>query len=232
MKEEHKMKLEDISLWYQYKTAVWLDTTSPQSASVHNILKVLRSVRGTINYLSTPVTSGKWLYDQDRKVPFDELIHHNCLEAYDFLDKMSDIDNLLLPSDLTPTLNFKWKQDHFQALWLTIIAEKAKNVYMNDQWEYSNGCTEELVHTFQLKLGPPIHKDVLFFNTKEKESDSILRMKNIKVYDKNRNEITIDQAIHKLNESIPYIESKNHPVDKLIKAKECLEKTKELLQKV
>lgn len=223
------MNLENISLWYDYKTKVWLDHTSPQSASVHNIMKVLRAVRGTINYLSTPVTSGKWLYDQNRKVPFDELIAYNYIEANKFLDEMSDIENLLLPSDLTPTLNFKWAQDHFQALWLTVIAEKAKNVYMNDGWEFSNGCTEELVHTFQLRLGIPRHKDILFFNTKEKESDSILRMKNIKIYDRNRNEISIDQAIESLNNSIPYIAAKNHPVDKLAKAKECLEKTRDYL---
>lgn len=220
--------IEDISLWYKYKTKVWLDN-SPQSVSVHNIVKVLRSVRGTLNYISTPVTSGKWLYDQNREVPFDELINYNYLKGLEFLEELSDINNLLLPSDLTPNFNFKWNQDHFQALWLTIIAEKAENVYMNDGWEYSNGCTEELVHTFQLRLNLPRHKDILFFNTKEKESDSIERMKNIKIFDRNRNEISIDQAIESLSKSIPYIQSKNHSVDKLITAKDCLEKTRDYL---
>ncbi|MBI3074690.1 MAG: hypothetical protein HYY92_00540, partial [Parcubacteria group bacterium] len=63
--------LEQQSLWYQYKTAVWPRASgqktevSGQMAVVHNIMRVLRAIRnqGGLAYVSVPITSGKYLYE-------------------------------------------------------------------------------------------------------------------------------------------------------------------------
>jgi hypothetical protein len=223
--------LENISLWYGYKTRVWLDQSSPQTNIVHNIMRTLRSIRANFNYVSTPITSGEVLYS-NRYSNMQDVIAHNIYEGTKFADELKDINNILLPSDLTPTDYYKWEQDHFQALWLSVIAEKCINVYMNNGWEYSNGCSEELVHAFQLKLGIPKHKDLAFFNTKESYDESLNRMKNINVYDRNRNLITIDSAIDLMNNSISVLEKKNINQPKLKRARDLLVETNNLLKNV
>lgn len=216
-------KIEEFSLWYHYKTKVWLDT-APQTAIVHNIMRVLRGVRGTFNYISTPITSGRVMYDNS-DYDMSKIISINVLNGLNFADAIKDIQNLIVPCELVPTDHYKWEQDHFQALWLSIIAEKCENVYMNNGWEYSNGCVEELVHSFQLRLGIPRHKELVFFNTKESEEESVERMKNIKVFDHNRNEITMSGALESISNAMEYIKTKNKSVYKLERAKSCLVKT-------
>ncbi len=217
------MKLEEMSLWYQYKTKVWLDEKNPVTPIVHNIMRILRSIRGTFNYISTPITSGKLAFDN----PFlnkSVVINENIINGYNFAERLG-LPNMIIPSELLPTEHFKWGQDDFQALWLSVIAEKCHAVFMNKDWEYSNGCSEELVHTFQLRLGVPTHDKLLFFNTKEKLQDSVHRMKNIDIYDHTGHRISIGLAIKKLEASSALVKS-----EKLNRAYELLVKTREMMK--
>jgi hypothetical protein len=211
---------ENNSLWKLYKEKVWLENSS-QTAIVHNILRVLRSIRTEFNYVSTPITSGKVMYENDYDI--EKIIDINTIDGLKFANELKDIDNILLPVELIPTDHYKWEQEHFQALWLSIIAEKCKNVYMNDGWEYSNGCSEELVHTFQLRLGPPKHESLLFFNTKESEYESVERMKSIRIFDRKRNEIFPQEALEKLNVSTSVLNKRGVNCSKLERAKNYLE---------
>lgn len=216
------MNIEEISLWYKYKTKVWENEHDPLTAVIHNIMRVLRSIRGTFNYISTPITSGKLVIDNPH-FSRDKIINMNIINGYEFATSLN-LENIIIPSELCPTNHYQWEQDHFQALWLSIIAEKCHGIYMNKNWEYSNGCAEELVHVFQLKLGIPKHKNLVFFNTKEQEADSLKRMKNMQVFDHNKKHLSIYNAIALLEKSSSLIKS-----EKLIRAKELLIKTKELL---
>lgn len=212
--------IQNTSLWMLYKGKVW-EENSPQTAIVHNILRVLRSIRTEFNYISTPITSGKVMYENNYDI--NNIIAINILDGLNFADELKTVENILLPAELMPTDHYKWEQEHFQALWLSIIAEKCKNIYMNDGWEYSNGCAEELVHTFQLRLGPPKHKTLAFFNTKEEEKKSIERMKSIRVFNRNKEEIFPQDALDMLNISIQKLDEKNVQPHKLIRARNYLE---------
>ena len=72
--------LEEQSLWYQYKTAVWPKASlgpntkvsvSEQTVVVHNIMRVLRAIRnqGRLAYVSVPITIGAYLYELKLREP-------------------------------------------------------------------------------------------------------------------------------------------------------------------
>ena len=178
--------LESRSLWYHYKAKVWPEN-SPQRDVVHNIMRVLRSIRNfkRLAYVSTPITSGKFICELRMSIPSlsgEELLeramwqnHATAVAFVERLQKRMDCP-ILFPSDLTPA-HQEWEQDHFQALWLSIIAEMCTEVHMAEGWEFSNGGVEEFVHVMQLRLGIPVHRDMLFFNTKGDESVERERMR-------------------------------------------------------
>ena len=149
--------LESISLWYKYKTKVWFEK-SEQTVVVHNIMRVLRAFHnsGNLAYASIPITTGKFLYNlrlnrplmcKDAQVKM--AIEHNYRAGWDFVDILRERRNcpILYPADLIPA-HQEWEQAHFQALWLSIIAEKCTELHMSEGWEYSNGGSEEFVHAF------------------------------------------------------------------------------------
>ena len=154
--------LESISLWYKYKIKVWLEK-SEQTAVVHNIMRVLRAIHnsGNLAYVSVPITSGIFLYNlrlerplMKKEVQVKMAIEHNYRTGWDLVDEIRNRRDcpILYPADLIP-VHQEWEQAHFQALWLSIIAEKCTELHMSEGWEYSNGGSEEFVHVWQLKLG-------------------------------------------------------------------------------
>lgn len=230
--------LESRSLWYKYKTAVWL-SDSEQTAVVHNIIRVLRAFRnyGDLAYVSIPVTSGKFLYNLRLKRPLmskeeqlKRAIEHNYLAGLDFVENLETRRNcpILYPADLTP-VHQQWEQAHFQALWLSIISEKCTELHMSEGWEYSNGGSEEFVHAWQLKLGLPRHKDLIFFNTKETEESERERMCNIRIYDHIGNRLTIEAGMVSLEQAILWLTENNFEPKTLQNFLGLLSWTKEML---
>lgn len=214
MLQEAQETLESKSLWYKYKTSIWLSET-PQEAVVHNIMRALRSISfvGGLAYVSVPITSGKFLYELKLTNPLmsneeqiNKAIEHNYFTGLQFLEKLKKrIDcPVLYPADLVP-IHQQWEQAHFQALWLSIIAEMCTEVHMTEGWEFSNGGSEEFTHVMQLKLGLPRHNDLLFFNTKETEKDSRERMRNIKVYNHYGELLSIHDGIQAIKESLRWL---------------------------
>lgn len=80
-------------------------------------------------------------------VPQKELlkdaIERNYLTGWKFVEELKKRRNspIIYPADLTPA-HQQWEQDHFQALWLSIIAEFCSELHMSQGWEYSNGGCE------------------------------------------------------------------------------------------
>jgi hypothetical protein len=184
--------LESHSLWFRYKSEVWPEE-SPQRDVVHNMMRVLRSIRfKRFAYVSAPITSGKFLYElQLKKRCFvakeqlmEEAIAHNYLAGWQLVEDLRKRRDcpILYPADLVP-VHQQWEQSHFQALWLNIIAELCTEIHMCEGWELSNGGVEEFTHVMQLRLGLPAHPDLIFYNTKGSEAVERERMKNIAVYD-------------------------------------------------
>ncbi|MBN2052225.1 hypothetical protein JW756_01865 [Candidatus Woesearchaeota archaeon] len=242
--------LENISLWYKYKTEVWTKET-PQTATVHNIMRVLRSIHHLdgLAYISTPITSGKYMYEQKyerlgrfqwtketaKKIETEikeKSFAYNYHEGYNFLENLEKRVSIpiIFPAELSPARQ-EWEQAHFQALWLSIISEMATEVHMNEDWEYSNGCSEEFVHTMQLRLGLPKHKSIAFYNTKETEENNRERMRNIKIYDYAGAVLSLEDGIHLIEKSVAWIRTAGFKTDKLDRCIIALAETSSLLEK-
>lgn len=232
--------LECKSLWYKYKTEIWPKNT-PESVTVHNIMRVLRSIHNTkdLAYLSTPTTSGKYMYELLYENPnlnkedlFKKVINYNYALGYSFLEKLIKEKNkqIIFPPDMVP-INQYWEQQHFQALWINLISEKCSEVHVNKGWEFSNGASEEVTHVMQLSLGIPKHKDFLFYNTKENEDKERERMRNIKVYDYDGNIISISDAINLMEKSLKWVKERNFSALTLENSFELLEWTGEMIEK-
>jgi len=220
--------LEDMSLWYKYKTSVW-NEKSPESITIHNIMRIIRSIyTNELAYLSVPISSGLLFYDtmiengELGENQINSIKTENYRIGFLTLKSLKERLNMpiIFPADMVP-IEQNWEQAHFQALWLSIIAEKCTELHMARFWQYSNGATEELTHTFQLKLGLPNDDKTIFYNTKEGEERSRERMKSIKIYDYKGNHIYLDEAHSRIGDSINFLE-KNGFEDKSKKLKQCL----------
>ena len=231
-------RLEDISLWYHYKKAVW-NTKTPQANTVHNIMRVIRALRTReMVYLSVPITSGKFLYDlllenpgMDRTQAIPTAIQHNYAAGYELTRELSRAGRpvpLLYPADLTP-IHEQWEQVHFQALWLSLIAEKCTAVYMMDGWEYSNGGCEEFTHVMQLRLGLPKSTLELFFiNTIGDEKQERQRMRSIGVLDQEGSPITLATGLNRVEQAYAWITGHGFQAPKIAHCIELLKITQSL----
>lgn len=227
--------LERESLWYRYKTQVWREDTD-QAAAIHNAMRVLRSVHNNgsaLAYVSVPITSGKHFYDTRLAAPdasLSAIMHDNYLTGYAFTRAVEARRScaVLYPADLVPARQ-KWTQAHFQALWLSIIAEKCTEVHMSEDWEYSSGCAEEFTHTLQLRLGLPSDSDLAFYNTKGSESAERMRMRNIAVFDHRGGALTLDEGVERIRNASAWLQRKGFGVDRLDECLGLLASTKQRL---
>lgn len=195
--------INEISIWRKYKTEVWYKKNDTRSEIIHDIARIVRGMPCSkgVGYLSTPITSGKQLYimmqerglkEHDKKVMADNIKINEEKGIEKIHDMMKYIDiPIIYPGAFFPVNGYdsysKWETPQFMALWLTLIGENATALFMNDDWEYSNGCAEEFTHAVQMKLGYPTHPNILFSNPIESIAfDSrrqISRLEKIKIYE-------------------------------------------------
>ncbi len=215
--------LEAHSLWYKYKTAVWGRET-PTSATIHNTMRVLRSIRNTgpLAYISVPITSGQKYYElkqvdpnMDPKEFMTAVMRANYHIGWEQVEKVQERRkcSVLYPADLIPARQ-KWQQEEFQALWLNIIAEMCTEVHMCRGWNLSNGGIEELIHSFQLQLGvPKTTANCIFFNTKGNESQERDRMRRIAIFDHEGRPVTMDNAAREIEKAINWLRNNHFPTE-------------------
>lgn len=201
---------------------MWPEET-PQAAVVHNIIRTLRSIRclRQLAYVSVPITSGRKLYElklEEGDVPdlTQRVVEHNSYAGYELVGEVARRRNcpVIYPADLVP-IHQKWNQDHFQALWLSIIAEMCTELHLCNGWEFSNGCVEEFTHVMQLRLGVPRHPKLIFFNSKEAEEAARKRMKKIAVFDHRGDPMSLDQGEVAVKKAIEWLRGKSFASEKL-----------------
>jgi hypothetical protein len=202
-------------------------------------MRALRSIHNAeFSYVSVPITSGKCLYDSLSKNPqlkrddvIDSVIAENYNRGVRFVEQIKKTRNtqIIHPAEFACARQ-SWGQDYFQAPWLSVIGELCSDVNMIKDWEYSNGCTEELTHAYQLRLGIPRHNQFIFFNTKKSENGERERMKNIAVYDHKGVPISIDDAVMKTQESIRWIDEHGFDSKRLKHCQELLCWTRDMLK--
>ena len=216
--------LEAHSLWYKYKMTVW-GRESPESATIHNIMRTLRSIRhaGPLAYISVPITSGLYYYEQKLVHPemnkgllMQDVMNHNYRVGWSQVKMVIERRrcSVLYPADLIPARQ-KWQQEDFQALWLSIIAEFCTEVHMCKGWNFSNGGIEELIHTFQLRLGEPYSGSFgwPFYNTKGDHKQELDRMRRIAIFDYNGQSIDMDVATLEIEEASVWLRLHGFPTD-------------------
>lgn len=232
--------LESLSLWYSYKTSVW-PTETTETTVVHNIMRMLRSIHNVnrLAYISVPITSGRFLYELQQRQPAMEkaermklVIDYNYRLGHGLVTQVAKRRGcaVIYPADLIP-VHQKWEQRHFQALWLSIIAEMSTELHLSDGWEYSNGGVEEFTHVMQLRLGLPRHPDLLFFNSKGNEKNERERMRTIEVFDHHGRTISLEDGLQAIDQSISWLTDNGFLSEKLNKCAWLLRQTQMMLEK-
>lgn len=226
---------ESKSLWFHYKTKVWLEE-SPQRDVVHNAMRIFRSISGfhKLGYASVPITTGPEFYELCRFHPdvakpilLDKAIATNYNHGREFADHLVERlrHPIVFPANFEPA-HQEWEQPHFQALWLEIISEMCTSLHLGKGWHLSNGCVEEYVHVMQLRLGIPDHSHLVFYNTKNHEKDERERMRNIKVYQGDSSEeFTVEAGVHIINNAITWLKRNGFSFQRMEKALELLKWT-------
>ncbi len=112
-------------------------------------------------YCSSDVTTGKGLYRLLRQYgahsraelkemlgegPYaqvmDDLIRKNIERGCRFTETLRQrgVENLINPG---PFIGPGFEQEHYHYLWERVILKKVYEMWLNEGWEYSNGCTLE-----------------------------------------------------------------------------------------
>ncbi|SKA70885.1 hypothetical protein [Desulfobaculum bizertense] len=120
-------------------------------------------------YISTPITSGKRLIkylqhfekdgiSNDNYLHFlkHEVIEPNCRAGREFAQKVRSKTSL--PA-IEPTCFFQkeWTQKDYLLFWELVIQHYAQEVWFNEGWQFSNGCTYEFYIALREQLPAKDH---------------------------------------------------------------------------
>ena len=232
--------LENWSLYYAYKVPVWISTeVSTKSQTIHTAMRLIRSLGfpGGLNYVSVPFSSGKVLYDLmlehpgvDKKILMTKVIADNYKEGKVFYQDVVERTGIpaVFPGDFSPA-GERWGQEHYQGLWLPLIAEVCTGLHLRDGWWYSDGCSEEFTHVMQLRLGLPHHPGLLFFNSKESEEVARKRMRSIGVYDHSGKPLSLDAGMGLITKGHQFIVENGFSSEKIEHCLRCLDWTRKMM---
>lgn len=135
---------------------------------------------GQIAYVSTPITSGKRLYDYmyscgyktrlnaeaDRDAFFQHVIIPNIENSNRMVAAVSlQFDGAVIaPSAFESGFHCEkklpWGQDEFMSMWLSLIEQKVTRMIMLDGWPYSNGSCEEYLLSAAMQMGFAFRSDI------------------------------------------------------------------------
>ena len=124
---------------------------------VNLVMGTYRSLRNDIAYVSMPITSGKNMYEVllkkgvktleelkkvDPECIFKEIVKPNIERGLIAADNLNSKLPVLAPS-VFEGKSLRWTEKEYMTLWLEVIKERAREIHMSDDWEYSNGGVEE-----------------------------------------------------------------------------------------
>lgn len=104
-------------------------------------------------YLSTPVTTGERFYRWVKgggapHAPSRTIISDNTEFANTTAEHLRKITN---KGVINPAAFYQesWTQQMYLSFWVDVITRFASEVWFNDGWEFSNGCTYEFCAAFE-----------------------------------------------------------------------------------
>lgn len=162
-----------------------------------------------IIYISTPVTTGRRMYDYmeqcgfktpdearvDRAAFYQNVIAPNIEASLTWAKtwRTKIKGAAIAPAEFEKCRaldEVEWSQDAFMGMWLTLIDTKATSMVMQDGWAYSNGAGEEYLHAVCMQMG-------------------LRERSNIVITDTDGRTITLDEGIRTLANAFKDLHSKN-----------------------
>lgn len=146
------------------------NSTKEMKDSIEIVLSAYRSVVGDLTYVSMPITSGKKMYEilkslglksQDELKTkmgndfiYEQLIKPNIKTGTRSAEEVAKVNvgPVIAPAYFEARKQ-RWNQDEYMAMWLAMIEEKVNRVVLLDGWEFSNGGSEEYLHSVQMQAG-------------------------------------------------------------------------------
>jgi len=140
--------------------------TSPKPAPEHEagietVSSAYQSVIADLAYLSMPVTAGKRLYalmekygvktkeQLERMRPgalWEEVVLPNIESGRDLAQKIHrEKGQALVVPGIFDASGLHWGRNEYMVLWLRLISERMKKIYLADGWEYASGGAAEFV---------------------------------------------------------------------------------------
>lgn len=96
-------------------------------------------------YISTPITNGLKVIEaikSNSEYNYNvDIIKKNCEEGLLFATYVRSKRKYVI--DPSCFFQKNWSQDDYMCLWEQIIKTYADEIWFNDNWQYSNGCTYE-----------------------------------------------------------------------------------------
>jgi hypothetical protein len=175
------------------------------------VLGAYRSIRHPVAYVSTPITTGKRLYDVlerkgvktleelalvDPESLHSEIIRPNIERGLEVADSLRTRIRLppISPCVFDATKQ-KWSQRDYLLMWLRVIEEKAEEMYMTDGWEYSNGSAKEFARAMQMQFDFVNPESGMEHFSKDADLEKeYQRLRKIKAYAENGKELRIDEG--------------------------------------
>jgi len=188
------------------------DCDEQKRSSVHIVISAYRSLLTPISYVSMPITTGKLYYevlekigsDISKKQIYDLVIKPNGEQGVKFAKEIKTTYPIVAPA-IFEAKQMRWTERQYMYLWYRILEEKAKEIWMSPDWQYSNGCAEEFTRSMKLQ-----------WDFVRLESRSL---SPITAFDAESNKLTIFDGAKLLYKAIKDLHQRNHICIKLV---ECL----------
>ncbi len=171
----------------------------------------------SIVYISTPVTTGKRLYEYmkkkglktpdaakaDKEEFYKNVISLNIQDslAWAKIWRTKTKGAIIAPAEFEKCRalgDIKWSQDAFMGMWLTLIDNKATALIMQDGWVYSDGAAEEYLQAICMQAG-------------------LRQRNNIHVMDTAGRQINLDEGIISLAEAFKDLHQRGLSPERLAK---------------
>jgi hypothetical protein len=193
---------------------------------VQLVLITYRSILSPFAYASMPITSGHRLYQVLEKhgiETLDELMHNhseifhkevvypNSEDANKFAKSVKAKTKLpMLAPAMFEANGQRWKPEEYMSLWLQVVAEKVREMYMIEDWQYSNGAAEEFARAIEAQFGffNPLNGMDNLPNNEKAHEEAYIQAKKIKVYDHNGDEIKIDEGFELITRALKSLDGR------------------------
>ncbi len=217
---------------------------SQRENDINIVLSAFRSFRSTtsVAYLSTPITTGVIFYEVLEKygvITLEDLLAIDGGILFNEIIKPNTTSGIILGDELAKKLNIpiivpavfeaksqRWTQDDYMFVWFQVIKEMVGHTILRDGWQYSNGGSEEFVHSvemqFRLLLTPRISYDFpqytpidLFPN---KFADKVIEFpsETMKITAQDGIDMTVEDGVIKITEAIVELYRRGFEAPKLL----------------